>query len=260
MLMNEDYLDGDGLLRCGICGKRKQARLNIMGQEHVVGCMCDCGVKEREEIEQRFLREENERKLKSRRRIGLQEERFLEWRFENDNGSNSKLDIARKYVLEWDKMKKDNIGLLLMGPPGTGKSFMAGCIANELIDEGVSVMMTNFSKILNELTNYHADKNAIIRNLVSFPLLIIDDLGIERCSEFSLEQIYNVIDSRYCSKKPLIVTTNLSMPQMKDKYLDMAKQRIYSRIFEMCVTVYLGGTDLRRDEGNEKLRLLKELN
>ena len=56
-------------------------------------------------------------------------------------------------------------------------------------------MMTNVSRILNEMTNYQADKNQIVQNLVDYPLLIIDDLGIERNSEFALEQIYNVIDS-----------------------------------------------------------------
>ena len=85
-----------------------------------------------------------------------------------------------------------------MGPVGTGKSFFAGCIANALLEQGERVMMTNFSRILNEMTSYQADKNQIIQNLVDYPLLIIDDLGIERNSEFALEQVYNVIDSRYC--------------------------------------------------------------
>ena len=80
-------------------------------------------------------------------------------------------------------------------------------------------------------------KNQIIQNLVDYPLLIIDDLGIERNSEFALEQVYNVIDSRYCKMLPLIVTTNLGLNEMKSKDLDTAHQRIYSRILEMCVPI-----------------------
>ena len=99
-------------------------------------------------------------------------------------------------------------------------------------------MMTNFSRILNEMTSYQADKNQIIQNLVDYPLLIIDDLGIERNSEFALEQVYNVIDSRYCKMLPLIVTTNLGLNEMKSTDLDTAHQRIYSRILEMCVGIY----------------------
>ncbi len=112
-------------------------------------------------------------------------------------------------------MKRKNVGLLLMGPVGTGKSFFAGCIANALLEQGERVMMTNFSRILNEMTSYQADRNQIIQNLVDYPLLIIDDLGIERNSEFALEQVYNVIDSRYCKMLPLIVTTNLGLNEMK---------------------------------------------
>ena len=131
-----------------------------------------------------------------------------------------------------------------MGPVGTGKSFFAGCIANALLEQGERVMMTNFSRILNEMTSYQADKNQIIQNLVDYPLLIIDDLGIERNSEFALEQVYNVIDSRYCKMLPLIVTTNLGLNEMKSTDLDTAHQRIYSRILEMCVPIYCGGEDV----------------
>ena len=115
-------------------------------------------------------------------------------------------------------------------------------------------MMTNFSRILNEMTSYQADKNQIIQNLVDYSLLIIDDLGIERNSEFALEQVYNVIDSRYCKMLPLIVTTNLGLNEMKSTDLDTAHQRIYSRILEMCVPIYCGGEDKRKEEGTEKPR------
>ena len=79
---------------------------------------------------------------------------------------------------------------------GTGKSFFAGCIANALLDKGVPVLMTNFSRILNTLTGmYSDDRNQFIDSFNKYSLLIIDDLGIERSSEFALEQVFNVIDS-----------------------------------------------------------------
>lgn len=118
-------------------------------------------------------------------------------------------------------------------------------------------MMTNFSRILNELTKYHADKNEIIAGLVSYPLLIIDDLGIERNSEFALEMIYNVVDRRYCTRKPLIVTTNLSYQDMTRKDLDIEHQRIYSRLMEMCFPVIYQGKDLRQKERDLKLEWMK---
>lgn len=60
-------------------------------------------------------------------------------------------------------------------------------------------------------------------------MLIIDDLGVERSSEYALEQVYNVVDSRYLSRLPFIVTTNLTLNELK-KPLDLARARIYDRI------------------------------
>ncbi|MCI7146939.1 MAG: ATP-binding protein, partial [Firmicutes bacterium] len=157
----------------------------------------------------------------------------------------------------WKDMQQRNIGYVLMGPVGTGKSFFAGCIANALMEQGIAVMMTNFSRILNELTKPYADKNEFISHLVYYPLLIIDDLGIERNSEFALEMIYNIIDRRYCIKKPLIVTTNLSYQDMTRTDLDMDHQRIYSRLMEMCLPIIYQGQDQRLHEQDIKLEWLK---
>ncbi len=123
---------------------------------------------------------------------------------------------AHEYVAHWEEMKAKSLGLLLWGDVGTGKSFFAGCIANALVDKGVPVLMTNFSRILNTLTGmYSDDRSQFIDSFNKYSLLIIDDLGIERSSEFALEQVFNVIDSRYRSKKPLIVTTNLTLDELK---------------------------------------------
>lgn len=255
----KDYTDEDGCTRCGVCGKRKSLQILFMGRPHSVSCLCDCEMKVRAELDAKMLREEAQRDLYRRKSVGLQNKRFWDWTFANDKGSNPKLQIAREYVENWKQMKHRNIGLLLMGPVGTGKSFFAGCIANALLDQGERVLMTNFSRILNAMTAYHADKNEIVRNIVDYPLLIIDDLGIERNSEFALEQVYNVIDSRYCKMKPLIVTTNLGLNEMKAPDLDVAHQRIYSRILEMCVPVYCGGEDKRKAEGTDKMERMASL-
>ena len=79
----------------------------------------------------------------------------------------------------------------------------------------------------------------------------------ERNSEFALEMIYNIIDRRYCIKKPLIVTTNLSYQDMTRTDLDMDHQRIYSRLMEMCLPIIYQGQDQRLHEQDIKLEWLK---
>ena len=99
------------------------------------------------------------------------------------------------------------------------KSFMAGCIANALMEQEVAVCMTNFARIMNELNNAFSGRNKVVDRLCGYPLLIIDDFGMERGTEYALEQIYNIIDSRYRSRKPLIVTTNLTLTELKYRVL-----------------------------------------
>ena len=133
-------------------------------------------------------------------------------------------------------MKANASGLLIWGDVGTGKSFFAGCIANALLEKGVPVLMTNFSRILNTLTVMHfEDRNQFINSLNRYSLLIIDDLGIERNSDFALEQVFNVIDCRYRSKKPLIITTNLTLSELNNA-ADIAHKRIYDRILERFIS------------------------
>ena len=189
--------------------ENKENRYKVLGHERILPCLCRCDREKLEAQKEEERKQDFAIKVSNLKSVGLTEPRFREWRFENDNGSTPKLDIARQYVENWKDMQQRNIGYVLMGPVGTGKSFFAGCVANRLMEQGIPVMMTNFSRILNELTKPYADKNEFISHLVSYPLLIIDDLGIERNSEFALEMIYNIIDRRYCIKKPLIVTTSI---------------------------------------------------
>ena len=131
---------------------------------------------------------------------------------------------------------------------GTGKSFFAGCIANALIERDISVLMTNIPSILNQLTGMFAENRAaFISALDDYSLLILDDLGVERNTEYALEQMFLVIDSRYRSRKPLIVTTNLKLEEIKNPP-DLAHARIYDRIMERCAPVLFSGKNFREEK------------
>lgn len=148
---------------------------------------------------------------------------------------------ARAYVEHWHEVYKKDISLLLFGDVGTGKSFFAGCIANALLDMDVPVLMTNFPTILNKLAGlYSEDRAEFIGSLDEYNLLIIDDLGVERSTEYAMEQIFNVVDSRYRSRKSMIITTNLRLEEMK-KPPDLAHARIYDRILERCAPILFAG-------------------
>ena len=102
------------------------------------------------------------------------------------------------------------------------------------------------------------DRNKFIDSLNNYPLLILDDLGIERSSKFALEQVFHVIDSRYRSKLPLIVTTNLTLNEMKNTS-NIAKHRIYDRVLERCVPIKINGVNLREENAKDNIKTVKNI-
>ena len=256
-----DYYGADGLLYCGKCHTPKDAffakGLVLMGKNrHPVECSCHKAEREQQEA---AIKERKHLDLVRRLKAdGFSDSAMLDWTFANDNGRSPQMHHAHRYVEQWQTMCAENIGLLLWGGVGTGKSFLAGCIANALVEQEVPVRMTNFARILNELNNSFSGRNEIVDRLCRYPLLIIDDFGMERGTEYALEQIYNIVDSRYRSRKPLIVTTNLTLDEIRHPQ-DTAHARIYDRLLEMCVPISCIGVSLRRETAQEKLERLKAL-
>ena len=257
----EDYIGEDGLLYCGKCHMPKEAYFDQeLAQRFGMKTRpkeCDCQRKVREQAE--VLREQSRHEetvwdLKER---CFSEKAMQEWNFKRNHGEAKNTETARFYVKHWEEMKRDNIGLLFWGAVGTGKSFLAGCIANALLEQEIPVRMTNFAEVLNNLSSNFSEKNEYIKSLCRFPLLILDDFGMERGTEYGLEQIYAVIDGRYRSGKPLIVTTNLTLNELNNPR-DTAHARIYDRLKEMCVPVKFSGESRRRVTAQEKLNRLKE--
>ena len=83
---------------------------------------------------------------------------------------------------------------VILGDVGTGKIYLAACVANALIEREVSVRMLNFSHILNSGFEI---RNELLEDICRCSLLIIDDFGSERETEYGLEMIHSVLDARY---------------------------------------------------------------
>ena len=200
---------------------------------------------------------ERMQRLNMLKSLCFEDHALYSWTFEKDNGKNPVMKVARDYVSKWSDFASKNAGLVLWGDVGTGKTFFAACIANALVEQNVSVKMTNFSTILNDLFAEN-DKNKYLARLNDHSLLIIDDLGIERGTEYALEQVYNVIDTRYKSGRPLIVTTNLTLDELKAP-VDIPHKRIYDRVLGMCVPVMFNGVNFRKEEAAAKMEAAKKL-
>lgn len=238
----------DGILYCGKCRTPKQTRITIFGVERTPFCLCRCGAEQRDREERERRQAERQAKIRERRRECFPDRDMMFCTFGADDGSNPKIGkMCRNYAEKFAEFRKDGKGLLLFGPVGTGKSFYAAAIANELIDRGYTCLVTNFSRLVNTIMGMYAGRQEYIDALNGYDLLIIDDLAAERDTEFMNEVVYSVIDSRNRAGLPLIITTNLTGDELKHP-ADMNKQRIYSRLFEMCIPIEVTGTDRRRNK------------
>lgn len=247
----------DGLIYCGTCHTPRQHLLELPDRKIPVRCLCRCQTEKRDKEEAEARQRESLDRISVNRSVALTEPALRQFTFANDKGYNPEMRVAQKYVENWEHMEREATGLLLWGGVGTGKTYMAACIANALLDQGV--MMSNFSRVLSDLPGmFSGDRNRYLDSFNRFRLLIIDDFGAERSSEFALEQVFNIIDGRTRARKPLIVTTNLTLSELKNPD-SLAKARIYDRLLERCVPVRIHNRNLRRENAQEHLQSMKKL-
>ena len=267
---NGDYYDSEGFLVCGKCHTRRQVEVNMPGLKAVpfdpkkkvrvkMPVSCRCRAERRYQEEQMLQQDKDMRAMEALKRQSLMDERLRDVSFDsfrktNDNAYNLKLCL--RYANHFDEMLAKNQGLLFYGGVGTGKTFAAACIANHLLNQRIPVIMTSFVKLLESMQGFSEDDSALIARLNRAKLLIIDDLGAERSTDYALEKVYDIVDSRYRAKLPIILTTNLSMTELKES-TDIRYTRIYDRIFEMCYPMQFKGQSWRKVEAARRFDAMK---
>ena len=137
---------------------------------------------------------------------------------------------------------------------------MSNCIAAELIKNGKTVLYQTAPILLESVIDYKMSKQKnpsenIYKSVLEADLLIIDDLGTEQNTDWTRTKIYNILDSRYRNGLPLIITTNLPLTELQNRY----EKRTYDRILEMCTPVLNDGKSIRVEKAKEKTKKLKEL-
>lgn len=260
-------VDGDyiknGLLHCGKCHTAKQChtqrpvRDNLTGDivfvPTVAGCVCKC---KKEELE----REEIELKIYRLKADCFDEPEMKEFTFANDDMLTPKVSKAmQNYVDNFEQFYKTGKGLLLHATAtGTGKTYYAACIANALMEKRHPVIMTSFPKILNDMMNDYKNRNNYLYDLNSCDLLILDDWGVERTTETAREIVYSVVDARYRSGRPFIVTTNTDIEKIK-KPADVNDKRICDRILARCHPIEINQVSRRREQIKKEFGDMQDL-
>lgn len=160
-------------------------------------------------------------------------------------------DKALKFAEEFDKTH-DNF--LIMGNAGTGKTFITSCIGNRALERGKTVYYQTAYKLFETLEDAKFSKNDESSELVKYvydvDLLIIDDLGTEFTTQFTLSALFDIINSRIISGKSTVISSNLGFEELSNIY----SQRITSRFLGDYQLVQTVGKDLREIIKRRKIR------
>jgi DNA replication protein DnaC len=148
--------------------------------------------------------------------------------------------------------------LVLMGDVGTGKTFAGGCIVNALEDLGHPCLMTSFSRLEKVLFDMKEGKRSFLDKLLLFDLVLFDDLGVERDTEYMTEQVTGILNSFYRAGIPMIVTSNYTPKQLTGAE-DIRKKRVYDRLLERCHPILVDGESRRKQQGRHDYASMKNL-
>lgn len=247
-----DYIGEDGMVWCSVCGERREMIVPPPINARVfIQCKCD-----REAAQRDHERREGE-EIKRRQRICFEEyPRYMAYTFQSDdNPESSASRICRKYAEKFSQV--GNMGLLLYGGVGAGKSYLAACICNKCLSFGFTARMTSFSSLLDEITRANMKSRDEPLRALNEDAVVLDDFGAERNTEYATEQVFKILTRRLETRKPIIVTTNLAPQDFRTD--DLALKRIYDRVLEVCKPVLVEGASRRAGGRKAKWAELDEI-
>lgn len=223
------YLAEDGLLHCNDCNEPRQCYVDYQGKRLKMPCTCSCN-----EMPD-YYAEQQKQQEQERINRAFRDSKSREQTFDADDGKFGQKQMAT--CKNWISKLPDALenpdfphGLLLFGDPDGGKTFAASCIANAALDKGMAVVMRSVPWLLAQDIDA---RPAIIEQMQRADLLVLDDLGAERGTDYAKEIVYTVIDERYKAGKLIVVTTNLVNSELANA-ADIRDKRTFNRLLEVC--------------------------
>ena len=257
---NYDEVIHNRFKKCGFCGKElKPIGLNYLyvniSEDSIEYERCDCSQAEEYWKDEDSKEYEIQRRKRLRNTINsIYKQNYVRRRLQEKNLENFYFDSNNKYVLDVvndyinknkDTMKADS--LIIMGKSESGKTHLAAAIANKLIENDKIVLIDRLTNLLDRIRetyeNNTKSENELIELYSNVDMLIIDDLGTEKISNWALEKLYTIIQNRYENGLPIIITTRFNKEGLIERFSYSKDQElvdaIISKLYQMCFGIKL---------------------
>lgn len=242
---------------CERCGTpKKYGVVEAGGSKIYIGVLqCDCIEKMQDEERQREREQEildNMLKFKKYSNLSKKVCTFDNWQHNQyTQSAEDCYQTFRKFLRDYHAGTQ---GMIVYGEAGCGKTHLSMALATELVKSGAKVIFKNvpslFEEIFDTFNNYETKPSDVINPIIEADVVILDDLGAEKPSDFVKSKLYYIVNSLYNNNATVIVTSNL---QNVSDLKDVIGFRAYDRLLEMCTLVHNKGQSYRRYLANNRL-------
>lgn len=263
-LINTNKAVEGGSRPCTICGRDIPAieieipNMNIKRWVQPA-CKCEADAKKKEiNAIENATQEAKTRQLFSISDIG---KKYTDAKFEDfiiRPGAENAFKASRYVVSNFEELGQESI--MLWGDPGNGKTMLAACIHNELTTKGKVVVFVSMPDLLSKIKSTFNQDNReseeqILKALITCDLLIIDDLGAEKTTDWVQEKVFEIVDGRYRRQKPILSTSNLEPKELVHKI----GKRSYDRLIELSQPIENTATSYRREIAKSRISKFKNI-
>lgn len=219
---------------------------------------CDTGFVEgrRCECHEKLLRQFTMEELNENCSIKLHDFEEFDLGFYSENGDSvsprEKMRVVYNYCRNYaDNFRLDSPSLFFLGNTGLGKTMLSSCIAKQLLENGEEVFFGSLLKLFREIEEEHFGRKqgSTMEIICNTDLVILDDLGSEFKTSFSESVLYEIINERLNKGKPTIISTNMTVKELNERYND----RIVSRLTGCFTPLMFIGNDIRQEKRKKGL-------
>jgi len=227
--------------KCHLCGENYAMQwITFLERYGFPQKSCDCVDHE----EQRRIEEEEKRRRDARIKQAIDiliksaGKRFEEAELQDFQKATRLHKMAHKYLDNLSENIKNGDGLLIYGEPGNGKTHLLVALGKEIIRRGYRVKFRSVPNLLDQIRNSYNKESGdseedIFKQIKEAEVLLLDDLGAEKWTEWVEAKLYQIIDYRYRNCLPILFTSNLDEPQIQE----ITGRRTYDRLLEMCLLI-----------------------